>query len=261
VAQLAFDEGMVDFLEVVNRRRDVVRRRRLVQEALAAQPGERVLDMGCGPGFYVAELLDQVGTEGWVTGVDTEPAMLAVAAKRTAGRDNVAFYEANATKLPVPDGMFDAAVSAQVLEYVQDVTAALAEMHRALRPGGRVVVWDVDWATVSWHTADHARMRRMLDAWDRHLTHPSLPQTLAPRLREAGFADVTMHGHPFATNALDPETYAGTITPLITQYAVEQGGMDSAEAAAWKAEQDQLAADGEFYFACLQVCFSARKPG
>jgi arsenite methyltransferase len=104
-------------------------------------------------------------------------------------------------------------------------------------------------------------MRRMLDAWDRHLTHPSLPQTLAPRLREAGFADVTMHGYPLATNALDPETYAGTITPLITQYAVEQGGMDSAEAAAWKAEQDQLAADGEFYFACLQVCFSARNPG
>lgn len=168
--------------------------------------------MGCGPGFYVTELLDQVGSEGWVTGIDSEPGMLAVAAKRTEGRDNVAFYEANATKLPVPDGMFDAAVSAQVLEYVQDVTAALAEMHRALRPGGRVVVWDVDWATVSWHTADHARMRRMLDAWDRHLTHPSLPQTLAPRLREAGFADVTMHGHPFATNALEPESYAGTIT-------------------------------------------------
>jgi arsenite methyltransferase len=162
---------------------------------------------------------------------------------------------------PVPDGMFDAAVSVQVLEYVQDVTAALAEMHRALRPAGRVVVWDVDWATVSWHTADHARMRRMLDARDRHLTHPSLPQTLAPRLREAGFADVTMHGHPFASNTLDPETYAGTITPLIVQYAVEQGGMDSAEAAAWEAEQDQLAAHGEFYFACLQVCFGARKPG
>jgi arsenite methyltransferase len=38
-----------------------VRRRRLVHEALAAQPGERVLDMGCGPGFFVTELLDQVG--------------------------------------------------------------------------------------------------------------------------------------------------------------------------------------------------------
>ena len=125
-------------------------------------------------------------------------------------------------------------------------------------------VWNVDacavWATVSWHTTDHARMRRLLDAWDRHLSHPSLPQTLAPRLREAGFSDVTLAGHTFATTALDPETYGGAFTPLIVQYAVEQGGMD-ADDPAWKAEQDQLAARNEFYFACIQLCFGARKPG
>jgi arsenite methyltransferase len=261
VAQLRFDEDMVDFLEVVNRRRDIVRRRSLVHEALAVQPGERILDVGCGPGFFVAELLDAVGSQGWVTGVDMEPTMLAVAAKRTEGNDNVAFYESQATSLPVPDGVFDAAVSVQVLEYVPDVSAALAEMHRALRPGGRVVIWDIDWATVSWRSADQGRMRRMLDAWDRHLTHPSLPQMLAPLLREAGFVDVTMHGHTFATNALDPETHGGAITPLVVQYAVEQGGMNPAEAADWMAEQKKLAAHDEFYFAFIQFCFGARKPG
>ena len=40
----------------------------------------------------------------------------------------------------------------QVLEYVSDPAAALADLHRALRPGGRLVVWDVDWSTVSWHS-------------------------------------------------------------------------------------------------------------
>ncbi len=85
------------------------------------------------------------------------------------GTTTSCFYEAEATTLPVLDGTFDAAVSVQVLEYVPDVAAALAEIHRVLRPGGRIVIWDVDWATVSWHTADHARMRRMLDAWDHHL--------------------------------------------------------------------------------------------
>src|SRR6476661_2712758 len=188
---------MAQQLDVLYRRRDVVRRRR-VQEALSARPGERVLDVGCGSGFYVTELLDRVGREGSVTGVDSAPAILAVSAQRPEGRHNVAFYEADAPNLPVADGTFDAAVSVQVLEYVPDATAALAEMHRALLPGGRVVIWDVDWATVSWHTTDYARMRRLLDAWDRHLTQPSLPQTLAPRLREAGFSDVTMAGHTFA---------------------------------------------------------------
>ena len=54
---------------------------------------------------------------------------------------------------------FDAALSVQVLEYVDDIAAALGEIHRALRPGGRVVLWDVDWATLSLQTADEARMR------------------------------------------------------------------------------------------------------
>jgi arsenite methyltransferase len=52
----------------------------------------------------------------------------------------------------VDDESFDAAVCVQVLEYVANPTAGLAEINRALRPGGRVVVWDIDWATVSLHS-------------------------------------------------------------------------------------------------------------
>ncbi len=250
---------MASQLEVLYNGRDVVRRRRLVGEAVAAQPGEHVLDVGCGPGFYVEELLDQVGPDGSVTGVDVSRAMLAVAAKRVEGHDNVAFHESEATTLPVADGAFDAAVSVQVLEYVPDVAAALAEIHRALRPGGRVVIWDVDWATVSWNTADRARMQRMLDAWDHHLVHPSLPRTLTRQLHDAAFADVTTEGHAFVTAALDPETYGGSMMGTIYQYAIEQGSIDATDAQAWKAEQKQLAARGEFYFACTQVCFGARR--
>jgi arsenite methyltransferase len=261
MTQLEFDEGLAEYLEVLYHRRDVRRRRRLVQQTLAAQRGEHVLDVGCGSGFYVSELLEQVGAQGAVTGVDSSAAMLAVAAKRTEGRPNVTLHEAGATNLPVPDGAFDAALSVQVLEYVPDFPAALAEIHRALRPGGRAVIWDVDWPTVSWRSDDPARMGRLLDAWDRHLSHPALPQTLAARLREAGFVDVAAEGHAFVSTELDPETYGGAIADLAPSYAVEHGGMDADDAAAWKAEQQQLAARGEFYFACVQVCFASRKPG
>ena len=112
-------------------------------------------------------------------GVDASPDMLAVAARRCAGHANVEFREGEATALPVEASDFDAALCVQVLEYVADPTTALAQMHRALRPGGRAVVWDIDWATVSWHSADPDRMARVLRAWDDHLTHPSLPRTLS----------------------------------------------------------------------------------
>src|SRR6266576_3272332 len=192
VSQMEFDRSLVDRLERLYATRDVLRRRELVRAALDARPGDRILDVGCGPGFYVTELLEAVGREGSVVGVDTSADMLAVAAKRAAGHGNVEFHEADATSLPVPDASFERAVCVQVLEYVRDVPTALREMHRVLRPGGRVLVRDVDWATVSWNAIDRPLARRVLAAWDKHLTHPSVPQTLAARLRSAGFEDLRM---------------------------------------------------------------------
>ena len=260
MSQLVFDDSLVDQLESLYHKRDILRRRGLVREAVAAQPGERILDVGCGPGFYVAELLDEVGPQGSVVGVDVSPQMLAVAAKRCAGRGNVEFREGPATSLPVDEASFDAALSVQVLEYVADTGAALAQIHRAVRPGGRVVIWDVDWATVSWHSADPERMVRALRAWDAHLAHPSLPRTLTAQLRAAGFDDVRVEGHVFADNAFSDESYAAATLPLIEDYLVGSGKIAPDEAHAWAAEQRELGARGEYFFCCVQFCFAARRP-
>ena len=117
-------------------------------------------------------------------------------------------------RCPVADGEFDAALSVQVLEYVDEIPAALGEIRRALRPGGRVVLWDVDWATISLRTADEARMRRVLDAWDEHLADPSLPRRLTAELRAAGFEDPRWQGHAFVTNELDPRHLRRLRRPL-----------------------------------------------
>ena len=259
MSQLEFDRRLVERLERLYATRDVLRRRELVRTALGARAGDRVLDVGCGPGFYVTELLETVGREGSVVGVDASADMLAVAAQRAEGHGNVTFHQAEATSLPVPDAGFERAVCVQVLEYVRDVPAALSQMHRALRPGGRVLVWDVDWATVSWHAIDRQRARRVLAAWDQHLTHPSLPQTLAAQLRNAGFADVRMNAHAFATAELIPDAYGGSLVPLLEQYVAEQGGMSQEEAKAWADEQRELGDRGEFFFAVTQFCFTATR--
>jgi ubiquinone/menaquinone biosynthesis C-methylase UbiE len=251
---LEFDEQTAAELEAVYSRPDILRRRALVHKALGAQPGERVLDAGCGPGFYVAETLERVGPEGSVAGVDASAAMLAAAARRCEGHGNVSFHEGDVTALPVPDADFDRALSVQVLEYVTDIPAALRELLRVLRPGGRLLVWDVDWATVSWHSRDPARMERFLAAWDEHLADPSLPRTLAARMREAGFEDVEMEGHAFATSDLTEETYAGALIPLMADY------VGTAEAEDWAEEQRELQRRGESYFACIQFCFTGTRP-
>jgi arsenite methyltransferase len=254
--QIVFDESMVEQLEAVYRTRDVMRRRRLIREALGARPGERILDAGCGPGFYVSELLDEVDPGGSVVGVDVSPQMLAVAARRTEGRPGVELLEGSVGSLPVKDDEFDGAICVQVLEYVEDATAALAEIRRTLRPGGRAVVWDVDWATVSWHSNDPARMERVLRGWDDHLTHPSLPRTLAARMRTAGFTDVRAEGHTFATAEFTPESYGVATLSVIENYLAPRGE----EVHEWAAEQRELGARGEFFFACIQFCFTGTRP-
>jgi arsenite methyltransferase len=251
VTPLEFDQTVADELDVVYRRRDHVRRRELVHDALGAQPGERVLDAGCGPGFYVADLLERVGAEGSVVGVDTSPQMLAMTAKRAPRAD---LREGAVTALPVEDSDFDRALSVQVLEYVDDIPAALSELRRALRPGGRLVIWDVDWATVSWHSRDPDRMRRVLEAWDAHLSDPSLPRTLAASMRAADFADVQMQGHAFTTIELDEESYAGAMRQLLADFV---GGDEARE---WLAEQGELAERGEAYSAVTQLCFTGTRP-
>ena len=260
MSQLVFDEHAAMQIEAMYRIGDALRRRRIVREALGAASGERILDVGCGPGFYCAELLDEVGPSGSVVGVDSSPAMLELAARRCGGHDNVELHEADAASLPVDDESFDAAVCVQVLEYVAEPTAGLAEINRALRPGGRVVVWDIDWATVSLHSEDPTRTERVIGAWDEHVAHRSLPRTLGPRLRSAGFEDIHADAHPFVSFDFDPETYGVALIPFIEAFVVGRNGITDEQAQAWIAEQRQLGERGEFSFASTQLCCRARKP-
>ena len=98
--QLDFDQETAKKLEVMYQSRDVLRRRAIVREALGAQPGESIIDVGCGPGFYVEELLEEVGPEGSVLGIDSSEAMLALAARRCEGHNNASFARADASSLP-----------------------------------------------------------------------------------------------------------------------------------------------------------------
>src|SRR5215213_10150259 len=129
--QLVFDDNAARAIESMYLIDDALRRRAIVRERLAAAPDERILDVGCGPGFYCAELTEDVGPSGSIVGVDGSASMLALAERRCAGFDNVELLEGEATALPVADASFDAALSVQVQEYVQDIAACFAEIHRA----------------------------------------------------------------------------------------------------------------------------------
>ena len=102
--------------------------------------GQRVLDVGCGPGALLAELVGRVGTDA-VAGVDPSGSYVAAAQERYPG---VEIRVATAERLPFPDDGFDASLAQLVVHFMTDPVAGLREMARVTRPGGVVVacVWD-----------------------------------------------------------------------------------------------------------------------
>ena len=102
--------------------------------------GQRVLDVGCGPGALTAELAGRIGAAA-VSAVDPSASFAAAARERVPGAD---VRLAAAEQLPFPDGSFDAAMAQLVVHFMADPVAGLGEMGRVTRPGGMVAacVWD-----------------------------------------------------------------------------------------------------------------------
>src|SRR6185437_16193774 len=105
---LRFDENGARQIQRTYSTPDVVQQRAEVLALLAAQPGERVLDVGSGPGFLVASLADAVGTGGVVHGVDPSTPMNALARELIGTRPWARIDDGNALDLPYADGAFDA---------------------------------------------------------------------------------------------------------------------------------------------------------
>ncbi|HEX6345673.1 methyltransferase domain-containing protein [Umezawaea sp.] len=243
---LEFDERTSRRVEATYRTADVVRQRRVVREALAPRPGERVLDLGSGPGFLAAELAEQVGPDGAVCGIDPAPSMLAMAARRSGPA--VEYRQAGADRIPYHDGKFDAVVSTQVFEYLEDVPGALAEVRRVLRPGGRLLLVDTDWDSIVWRSPDDGVTNRMLLAFEQHLADPRLPRKLPAVLTAAGFRDVRTSVLPVVNVGYADDTFSAGLLALVSTFVVGRDGITEAEAEAWA---DGLRALGPDYFFSL----------
>lgn len=172
--------------------------RRLSLDLAALRPGERVLDVGCGSGDLALAAARQVGGAGAVRGIDAAPEMVEVA-RRKARRRRLAvqFQVAAVEALPFPDASFDVVLSSLMMHHLPgDLRRrALAEIRRVLRPGGRMLIVDLDAAgrlPRPWEPGWLVTRRHKL-----HKQHPHAVSEVRARgaalgdlLRDAGFEDV-----------------------------------------------------------------------
>jgi SAM-dependent methyltransferase len=226
-------------------------------DALVPAPGECVLDVGCGPGLLTRGLADAVGPDGAVLGLDLSPSMLALAHERCAGIPQIALAQADATRLPLRSGAADAVTATQVLLYVEQPEAALAEIRRVLRPGGRVAIVETDWQTAVVTAEDADLTRRLFGAWDKAVPSPRLPQRLQPLLRAAGFGVVRIQAVPVLSTRLDDEGYAATMIAQCAASAVTAGAASGDEVRNWRDDVQRRAEADEFLFCVSRFLFTA----
>ncbi len=176
-----YDPGAADRLLRPERAEE--ERPRVLLKTLDLQDGQIVLDLGCGPGFYLPYLAEQVAPTGWVVGADLQKEMLTIAQQhlKASGIHNVCLVQVGEASLPFPDHTFDVVTLAHTLHELHHPVESLKEVRRVLAPQGIFWIWD----------------------WDRAYSGPPGPpqeERLSPEeakqlLLEAGF-HVEIHSSP-----------------------------------------------------------------
>ncbi|MDH3225632.1 MAG: methyltransferase domain-containing protein [Thermoleophilia bacterium] len=172
--------------------------------------GERVIDIACGTGVIARAAADQVGAAGTVTGVDAAPDMLEVARATAARGAPIQWHEADAASLPLSDESYDVAFCQMGLMFMRDKPGAVAEMHRVLAPGGRVVLNTPGRVQPPFEVMERAIREHInpdLGAFVSAVFSMPDPAVLAAMLRDAGFRDVSSKEYVVRLNLPDPAVF------------------------------------------------------
>ena len=258
MTNISFDDEMAQLQRALAQCHDMVVRRSVVLGALNLRSGEKVLEVGCGGGFYAYEAGQFVGSTGKVIAIDISADQISAAHKRCVELPWVECQVANATDLPSADAELDAVYAVQVLEYVADLSKVLQEVQRVLRPGGRFINLATNWSSLVWHSQNPERMRRILDAWSGHATYPDLPSILPAVLRKAGIQPVHQRAVPIMNASYNQNCFSTWLAKMIARYAVSRG-VAADEASAWLGEFASLEERGEYFFCSTPVLTEAIK--
>lgn len=230
-------------------------------ELLGLGPGGRVLDVGCGNGAELERLATIVGSGGRVVGLDRSTALIGAAEARGLGRlAPVELLAADATSLPFPDGEFDACRADRTLQHLDRPEAALAEMARVTRSGGRVVVTESRWGLVA-PGLDRAVTARVLEGMASEAERQSwLGHRLASMLEPVGLTDVEAISADFTLDEIDQLN--GFINlDWLAGAAVKAGTVSRAEAERWRGRLSELVARGEAFAMVLFLHVTGLRPG
>ncbi len=199
-------------------------------DLLAATPGSRILEVGCGLGDDAAALAGRVAPGGSVVAVDGSQAMVDAARKRHGDIAGLSFDVADAAQLPYGDATFDGCRIDRVLQHIADPAAAIRDMVRVLRPGGVLVAFDNDWETLTIDSPNRALTRSILNTWCDRFPSGWIGRRLVALFLDAGLEDVETHPKTLVSSDLSVAdrifSFFATAEGLVTAGTISRDDAD-----------------------------------
>jgi ubiquinone/menaquinone biosynthesis C-methylase UbiE len=225
--------ALATFMDIVATCRGIDTGRRLVAEQLGLGPGSSLLDLGCGTGEQTRALATRVAPGGRAVGVDLSQSMIGEARRRAGGAGvAVEFEVGDAQALPFADGTFDACRSERMLTHVPDPRAALAEMVRVCRPGGRVAVLDADSESMIVDSDDRRLARQVVASFADSLQNGRIGRQLARLMTDAGLTVLTVEPHIISF----PHDVTAVLLDTHLRRMVADGALSDEMSSAWLTE-------------------------
>ena len=231
-------------------------RRQAILDDLVIDAGDTIIDVGCGAGHLLGHLAKAVGDAGRVFGLDPSADQIAQARTGSEAFTNISFLERNADDTGLETDICDAATSTQALEYISDVDAALTEITRVLRPGGRFVNISILWDHFRFHGAEAQFNNRIHDAFRAHCHHQMLPMELPGKLARLGYGHIRDKSLAFVITRRDQNSPARYTEAVMANFAISQGVPED-DVAAWRSQLARAEEEGRFGFTSFPVLTTA----
>jgi len=199
MSRASINSGYVNQIALENIARITSRIKKQITDLLNISLNDYVLDIGCGLGVETISIAQQVKDQGLVIGIDYDTHMLNIAQHclTNAGlSENIKFIPANTNFLPFASNSFDACRCERVFQHLTNDDQAFQEIVRVTKPGGRIVIADSDWASLSIDTVDTKLERRIVQGIAELLNNGYAGRRLARLFIGNGLVDLAVEAHP-----------------------------------------------------------------
>jgi len=163
--------------------------------------------------------------------------------------------------LALADGesVLDAVSCTQTLLYVEDMDQALREIHRVLKPRGRIAIIETDWNGAIINSLDQAMTDKIFEAWGLAVVNLKLPRRLGAILRRIGFGAQRVEAIPVLNASYSEHSFSANMLQNFADAAVKQNLITVAESRSWREGVDSLIQRDEYFFCVNRFLFSAVK--